>query len=204
MTEYIVHLYREMRLTFTGIEADTPQAAAEIVHGKPTDEAGNVEDCDRTDLSALVDTAGDEDYSQSVTIDFEPERSHKAAAKLLAALEAAEGFVHWALEHGSDEPATAAALEFIRTTVAAAKAAEIPSPPAPAAPPARFEIEHDPQENPDRAYVLVDGKFDVAILRTGEGIVIDVYPKDWIDPIDTMTVWDEQVAELERAAAGEA
>ena len=43
--------------------------------------------------------------------------------------------------------------------------------------------------------MLVDGRFDVAILRTDEGIVIDVYPKDWIDPIDSLTVWDEQVAE---------
>jgi hypothetical protein len=56
--------------------------------------------------------------------------------------------------------------------------------------------------------VLVDGQYDVAILRTAEGIVIDVYPKDWIDPIDSLTVWDEQVAEASADAesdhAGEA
>ena len=28
MNQYIVHLFREMRLSYTGIEADTPQAAA--------------------------------------------------------------------------------------------------------------------------------------------------------------------------------
>ena len=26
MTQYIVHIYREMRLSYTGIEADTPEA----------------------------------------------------------------------------------------------------------------------------------------------------------------------------------
>jgi len=40
------------------------------------------------------------------------------AAKMLAALESAEGFVHWALDHGSDSPATAAALEFMSVPAA--------------------------------------------------------------------------------------
>ena len=30
MTIFNVHIYREMRLIFTGIEADTPEAAAAI------------------------------------------------------------------------------------------------------------------------------------------------------------------------------
>ena len=85
MTTYIVHLYREMRLTYTGIEAETPQAAAAIVREKATADADNVEDCEGQTLAALVDTAGDEDYSQSVTIDFEAEGIRNAAAKLLAA-----------------------------------------------------------------------------------------------------------------------
>jgi hypothetical protein len=88
MKKYIVHLYREMRLDYTGIEADTPQAAAAIVSGKPTAEADNVEDCEGENLAALVDVAGDEDYSQSVMVDFEAERIRKAAPRLLAALEA--------------------------------------------------------------------------------------------------------------------
>jgi hypothetical protein len=53
-----------------------------------------------------------------------------------------------------------------------------------------------------RAY-LMDGTFDVAIKRTAEGIVIDVYPKDWMDPIDTMTVRDDEVAALAPNAAAE-
>ena len=65
--------------------------------------------------------------------------------------------------------------------------------PAPAKPPSRFEIEHDPQENPDRAYVLVDGTFDVAIIRTGEGVVVDVYPRDGFETIATACAFDSDI-----------
>lgn len=82
-----------------------------------------------------------------------------------------------------------------------AEAAGIPPLSTDAEKPSRFEIEHDPQENPDRVYVMVDGTFDVAIKRTAEGIVIDVYPKDWIDPIDSLTVWDDEVTPEPEAAA---
>lgn len=88
MTKYIVHLYREMRLTYADIEADTPQAAAAITRDKPTGDADDVNECDGETSAAHVDMAGDEDYSQSVTVDFEPEQQRKAAPKLLAALEA--------------------------------------------------------------------------------------------------------------------
>ena len=88
MNKYIVHIYREMRLSYADIEADTPQAAAAIAREKPTGDADDIDDCDGEHLSALVDTAGDEDYSRSLTIDFEVERQRKAAPKLLAALEA--------------------------------------------------------------------------------------------------------------------
>jgi hypothetical protein len=88
MTRYIVHIYREMRLTFADIEADTPEAAAAIARDKTTGDADNIEDCDGEDLSALVDVAGDEEYLHSVMVDFEAERIRKAAPKLLTALEA--------------------------------------------------------------------------------------------------------------------
>ena len=214
MTQYIVHIYREMLLSYADIEADTPQAAATLAAGRPTADADNVQDCEGQNLAALVDVAGDEDYSQSVTIDFEPERIRNAAAKLLAALEACElqlvvNMSGWHHAHaGGCSVEVESAWEQARDAIAEAKTAGIPPEPVAAKPPSRFEIEHDPQENPDRAYVLVDGQFDVAIIRTAEGIVIDVYPKDWIDPIDTMTVWDEEVAEAAAEAesdeAGEA
>lgn len=46
---------------------------------------------------------------------------------------------------------------------------------------------------PDRAYVRVDDKYDIVIIRSDEGIIIDVYPKDWDYPIDTMGVCDNDV-----------
>jgi hypothetical protein len=85
MTKFIVHIYREMKLSYADIEADTPQDAAAIARDKPTADADNVEDCEGQNLAALVDVAGDEDFSQSVTVDFEPERHRKAASALLAA-----------------------------------------------------------------------------------------------------------------------
>ena len=85
MTNYIVHIYREMRLVFEGIEADTPEAAAAIARDKLTGDADDIESCDGETFAALVDVAGDKEYGQSRTIDFEPERQRKAAPKLLAA-----------------------------------------------------------------------------------------------------------------------
>ena len=43
---YNVHIYREMRLKFDGIEATTPEAAAEIARDKPTDQADEIDDCE--------------------------------------------------------------------------------------------------------------------------------------------------------------
>jgi hypothetical protein len=86
MTKYNVHLYREMRLEYVGIEAETPEAAALIARDRATDDADNVEDCEGENLAALIDIVGDEEYEQSCLIDFEPERQRKAAARLLDAL----------------------------------------------------------------------------------------------------------------------
>jgi len=123
MNHYIVHLYREMRLTFAGIEADTPEAAAAFARDKATDEADDIEDCDGEDLSALVDLAGDEEYRHSVPIDFKSERHRKAAGTLLRALEAMlEVFVD------SDQLADYEDMETVkaaRHAIAAAKSAGI-------------------------------------------------------------------------------
>ena len=43
MNHYIVHLYREMRLTFADIEADTPEAAAAFARDKATGDADDIE-----------------------------------------------------------------------------------------------------------------------------------------------------------------
>jgi hypothetical protein len=84
MTHYNVHVYREMRLFFPGIEADTPELAAQIAAEKPTHDADFIDDCDGETLAALVDVVRDHAFAQSVTIDFDGERLRKAAAKLLA------------------------------------------------------------------------------------------------------------------------
>jgi len=86
MTNYTVHIYREMRLVYEGIDADTPEAAASIARDKPTSEADGIDDCEGENLSALVDVQGDQEHKQSRMIDFEPERLRQAAPKLLDAL----------------------------------------------------------------------------------------------------------------------
>src|ERR1700722_13906874 len=88
MTKYNVHIYREMRLVFEGIEADSPQAAAAIAHDKPTGDADEIDDCEGETLSALVDEVGDTEYERSELIEFEHERARRAASALLAALKA--------------------------------------------------------------------------------------------------------------------
>ena len=88
MTIYNVHLTREMRVTFGGIEAESPESAAYIVSRMPTGDADDIADCEGEDFAALVDVAEDEDFGQSETIDFPAERQRKAAGALLAALEA--------------------------------------------------------------------------------------------------------------------
>jgi hypothetical protein len=87
MTLYNVHLYREMRLFYPGIEAATPEEAAAIAADKPTGDAAYTEDCDGENLAALIDVAGDEQFEHSVTLDFEPERLRKAAQELREALD---------------------------------------------------------------------------------------------------------------------
>lgn len=85
MTLYHVHIYREMRLYFPGIEADTPESAARIAAAKLTADAEYAEECDGENLAALVDVAGDDEFAHSVTVDFEGERLRKAAPELLEA-----------------------------------------------------------------------------------------------------------------------
>jgi hypothetical protein len=84
MTHYIVRLYREVHLTYEDIEAETPEAAAAIACDQSPAAADDIDDCGGETFAALVDVAGDEDYEQSVMIDFEGERLRKAAPELLA------------------------------------------------------------------------------------------------------------------------
>jgi len=98
-TKYIVHIYREMRLTFPGIEAPSPEAAACLAADKPTHDADTIDDCEGDSLTALVDIEGDTEYVQSRFVDFEPAQLQRAAPRLRAALQevllALRHYEHW-------------------------------------------------------------------------------------------------------------
>jgi hypothetical protein len=72
MNTYNVHIYREMRLFFPGIEAPSAEIAAAWAAQKPTDDAALVDDCDGETLAALVDVVGDEEFEHSQMISFDP------------------------------------------------------------------------------------------------------------------------------------
>jgi hypothetical protein len=123
MTTYNVSIFREMRLAFGGIEADSHEAAAAIARAKPTDQADSIDDeCDGETLAALVDVAGDEEYRQTRAIDFEPERQRKAAPRLRSALEFALEFLR-ANDDGEDDVRSRIAAA--ATALAEADAADI-------------------------------------------------------------------------------
>ena len=119
MTMYNVHIYRELRLYFPGIEAATPEEAARKAADKRTEDAKYTDDCDGENLAALVDVAGDDEFEHSITIDFEAERLRKAAPALLEAL---QGCV-FALDNNLDRsgPTKGQALAQARAALAQAK-----------------------------------------------------------------------------------
>jgi hypothetical protein len=59
MTKYNVHIYREMRIVYQDIEAQTPEAAAESCRDFPSDAGCDPVDCDGQTFAAVVDTQGD-------------------------------------------------------------------------------------------------------------------------------------------------
>jgi hypothetical protein len=59
MTAYRVQLYREQRLVFRGIEADSAEQAARIASLKPTSDAQSVGELRGFDTSAVVDAEGE-------------------------------------------------------------------------------------------------------------------------------------------------
>jgi hypothetical protein len=49
----------------------------------------------------------------------------------------------------------------------------------------------------DRAMVGVDGTYHVVIIRTEEGLIVDVYPRDGDCPVASTWVHDNDVREQE-------
>lgn len=66
MTAYKVQLYREQRLVFRGIEADSPRDAAFLASAKPTSEAQSAAEAGGFDHSAVVDPEGEDFNPQFV------------------------------------------------------------------------------------------------------------------------------------------
>jgi hypothetical protein len=81
MPKYKVHVYREMRIVFDNIEADSVEAAAKVAAIKHFDERDDFSDCEGVNLSALVDQQGEPD---GTLIDFEDGRMLRVSEKLLA------------------------------------------------------------------------------------------------------------------------
>jgi hypothetical protein len=58
----------------------------------------------------------------------------------------------------------------------------------------KFEYTPSEDDNEDRVYVRVDDVFDISILRTEEGLIIDVYDNDEIDLLGTLAVDEDSLA----------
>lgn len=57
-----------------------------------------------------------------------------------------------------------------------------------------YSVSDDPDE--DRVYVRVDDAFDISILRTEEGLIIDVYDgdPDEIELLGTIAIFEDSLA----------
>jgi hypothetical protein len=59
---------------------------------------------------------------------------------------------------------------------------------------ATFEYSVSDDHDEDRVYVRVDEIFDISILRTHEGLIIDVYDDDEIDLLGTLAIGEDSLA----------
>ena len=57
-----------------------------------------------------------------------------------------------------------------------------------------FQYTPPEDDNEDRVYVRVDDVFDISILRVEEGLVINVYDDDEIDPLGTLAIFEDSLA----------
>ena len=94
MTTYTVHVYREMRLVYPGVNAASLDQAARIACALPTNEADEIEDAEGCTLCALVDVDGDAEYEHSRCIDTDVGKLLALAPELLRFLEDFVAFGH--------------------------------------------------------------------------------------------------------------
>jgi hypothetical protein len=57
-------------------------------------------------------------------------------------------------------------------------------------------------DRPDRVFVTVDNRFDVAVIRTEDGLHLQVYPitdgEIWDDPFERFEIDEDEVRALEK------
>ena|ERR1700722_19846575 len=86
-TTYTVHLYREMRLVFRDIEADSPEEAA--ARAASDGENPEIHDCGGRTFQAVADLILDDELVDETDVLFAEGRLLNAAEDLLRALEQA-------------------------------------------------------------------------------------------------------------------
>jgi hypothetical protein len=62
------------------------------------------------------------------------------------------------------------------------------------APMVKFEYTASEDHDEGRVYVRVDDIFDIRILRTEEGLIIDVYEKDEINLLGTIAIDEDSLS----------
>jgi hypothetical protein len=69
----------------------------------------------------------------------------------------------------------------------------------------KFNIQYD-NDLPDRVFVAVDNRFDVAVIRTEDGLRIQVFPitdgQVWDNPFERFEVDEDEVRALEQELGG--
>jgi hypothetical protein len=190
MTTYNVHLYREMRLYFPGVDAESPEAAARIAAEKSTDEANYVEDCEGETLSALVDVQGDAEYRHTRFIDFQPTLLGNKAVALLKA-------VGTLIEKADDlEAAIAGVTDQFEDEVAALSAAvtAVETTMTPSTLPTRTGSEC--QKTVEQHLAALDAATDYFLALAGDRRPKVVATKEWLEYVSASIVWAQQ--EIER------
>lgn len=70
----------------------------------------------------------------------------------------------------------------------------------------KFHIQHN-TGLPDRVFVALDDRFDVALIRTASGLAIEVFPitdgEVWCEPCDRFAVDEEEIRKLGREMGDE-
>jgi hypothetical protein len=120
MPTYTVHVYREMRVVFTGVIADTPEEAASVAADLRTEQADRVCDCQGSNLYALVDIEGDGWSQRSRDVAFEAGRMLDLGPKMQEALEALVSRIEEDVPMASVTCHFIDALEDARSAIAAA------------------------------------------------------------------------------------